>query len=466
MQPLFESPKLDRELKTLVRDNFREFCSGPQPNEFSPTEIPNQFNCIEDGRPPINNFSNENNDSRPPLNRADSSSDNEAEGKFSDDEEEKESAVKQDETDDDDDLPLSKVRLKEKPTSEKVQLPASINSSFEKYMKSKTCSTLEVFLNDLRTCTSNLDSDQETYLVDNLVTTVKESLPTIASIFPETKSDEKLLAQSLSYPLFSILKVMYQHEDKCKKCFNNIVKQVFNRLPMIGFTMLYFLKVHTKLQSRKNPNGNVPFKTSLYKTLCDYLDQTLEDQLFNDLEALEIERTSIFLWILPDIYREFQSTMVNNKDVLKLLVSCIDSKNQRDIIYSITQGKLTIFKTDGVLDCIRESLKYETFEQIFLWQLVQAHDVPIESLQVKFRESSMVQSSMVKHNHKCIFMFLFFTSFLQNILPELESSNNAEALTYMLLLLRTEEPTTELIRLLLCREAKSRGDPFVTSVLR
>lgn len=36
----------------------------------------------------------------------------------------------------------------------------------------------------------------------------------------------------------------------------------------------------------------------------------------------------------------------------------------------------------------------------------------------------------------------------------------------MLLLLRTEEPTTELIRLLLCREAKSRGDPFVTSVLR
>ncbi|XP_055295338.1 integrator complex subunit 3 homolog [Sitodiplosis mosellana] len=432
LQPLFESPKLDRELKTLVRDTFREFCSGP-PNDI-PSDIPSQFNIGDDGRPAINNFGNEN-DTRPTLHRFDSSSDNEVEGKFSDDEDEKESAIKHDETDDDDDLPLSKVRLKEKPIPEKVQLPAAINNSFEKFSKSKTSSTFEVFLNDLRTCTSNLDNDQETYLVDTMVTTIKDTLPaTLSTIFPETKSDEKVLAQSIGYPLFSIYKVMYQHEEKCKKCFNNIIKLVFNKLPMIGYTILYFLKVHTKLQSRKNPNSNVAFKTSLYKTVCDYLDKKLDDQLVNDLETLEIERTSIFLWLLPDIYREFNSIMINNKDVLKLVVSCIDSKNQRDIIYSITQGKLTMFKNDGILECVRESLSYETFEQVFLWQLVQAHDVPIESL--------------------------------QNILPELESSNHSEALTYMLLLLRGEEPTNELIRLLLCREAKSRGDPFVTSALR
>lgn len=396
LQPLFESPKLDRELKTLVRENFREFCSGvPQTPIEYPMEIPMQYNCIEDGRlPPMNSFginNDMNNDIspvRPPLNRADSSSDNEAEGKFSDEEDEKESggiAIKQqDETDDDDDLPLSKVRLKEKPVPEKVQLPTSINGSFEKYMKSKSASTLEVFLNELRTCTSSLDSDQETYLVENLVNTIKDTLPSASGkLFPETKSDDKQLAQSINYPLFSIFKVMYQHEDKCKKCFNNTMKLVFRKLPMIGYMLLYFLKVHTKLQTRKNPNGNVPFKTSLYKTVCDYIEQKLDVQLLKDLEALEIERTSVFLWILPDLFREFDSTMVNNKNVLKLLVSCIDSKNQRDIIYSVTQGKLTIFKTDGVIDCIRESLDYETIEQLFLWQLVQAHDVPIESLQVR-----------------------------------------------------------------------------------
>lgn len=364
-------------MKTLVRDTFREFCSGP-PNDFTP-DTPIQFNCNDDGRPTINSFNNENETRQ----RIDSSSDNEVEGKFSDDEEEKESAIRHDETDDDDDLPLSKVRLKEKPIPEKVQLPASINNSFEKFFKSKSSSTFDVFLNELRTCTSNLDNDQETYLVDTMVTTIKETLPAqLSTIFPETKNDEKVLAQSIGYPLFSIYKVMYQHEEKCKKCFNNIIKLVFNRLPMVGYTMLYFLKVHTKLQTRKNPNSNVAFKTSLYKIVCDYLDKKLDEQLVNDLKTLEIERTSIFLWILPDLYREFNSIMVNNKDVLKLLVSCIDSKNQRDIIYSITQGKLTMFKQEGILECVRESLDYETIEQVFLWQLVHAHDVPMESLQV------------------------------------------------------------------------------------
>lgn len=36
----------------------------------------------------------------------------------------------------------------------------------------------------------------------------------------------------------------------------------------------------------------------------------------------------------------------------------------------------------------------------------------------------------------------------------------------MLLLLKNEKPTAELTRLLLSREAKQRGDPFVTSALR
>ena len=60
--------------------------------------------------------------------------------------------------------------------------------------------------------------------------------------------------------------------------------------------------------------------------------------------------------------------------------------------------------------------------------------------------------------------FVFLSS--QDILPELEASNHAEALTYLLLLLKTEEPTNELIRLLLSRETKNRGDSFVTSALR
>lgn len=271
------------------------------------------------------------------------------------------------------------MRLKEKP---KVQLPTSLNNSFEKFVKSKGSSSFEVFLNDLRTFTQSLDTDQETYVVENIVNIINDSLPKLAKIFPESRTDDKQLSQSISTPLFGIFKVCYQHEDKCKKCFNHIVKLVSKKIAVYGAALLYFLKVQTKLVSRKNPLANATFKTSLYENFCDHLNKNVEEQIVVDLEQLEVERTSIYLWILPDVFREFNDMLVNNADVLKLMVSCIDSKNQRDIIYSITQGKLIIFKNDGILDCIRESLNFETIEQIFLWQLVQAHDIPLDALQV------------------------------------------------------------------------------------
>lgn len=115
LYPLFESPKLDRELKTLIRDNFREFCSGPPQNDQNNflMDMQNQFHCADEGRLQVmshNSFGNE--IEKPSFNRMDSMSDNENEAKFSDEDEDKEVkevSIKNEETDDDDDLPLSKV---------------------------------------------------------------------------------------------------------------------------------------------------------------------------------------------------------------------------------------------------------------------------------------------------------------------------------------------------------------------
>lgn len=358
--------------------------------------MPNQFGPGDEIRMPMmhNNYVNET--EKPTITRLDSSSDNEGDAKFSDEEDEKEggATAKSEETDDDDDLPLSKVRLKEKPISDKVQLPPAINDSFDKCLKAKSSSTFELFLNDLRTCSSNLNAEQENYVVDNIMNVMKSTLPSEGSIFPESKTDEKMLSQSISYPYFSLFKVLHQHEDKNKKCFNNVIQSLYDKLPSIGYMMLYFLKVYTKLLARKNPAGNVSFKTNLYKVYCDHIDEKIEVRLPIDLGLLESESTAMFMWVMPDIYREFKAQMINNCEVLRLLVSCIDSKNLRDIIYSVTQGKLTIFKNEGVIKCVRESFGYETFEQIFLWQLIQAHHVPIEYLQVLIASRSFLANDI------------------------------------------------------------------------
>jgi integrator complex subunit 3 len=53
-------------------------------------------------------------------------------------------------------------------------------------------------------------------------------------------------------------------------------------------------------------------------------------------------------------------------------------------VYDITQGKLKMFNNEGVLEVLRESLEYETFEQMCMWHLLTAHDVPISYIQVSF----------------------------------------------------------------------------------
>lgn len=122
MHPLFESPKLDRELKTLIRENFREFCTGaPHLGEMNslPMDVHHQYHIADESRlqaqPPhqmtdIAGVGGTYSTKTPPFGRSESTdaSETDLEAKFSDDEETT-VAIKNEETDDDDDLPLSKV---------------------------------------------------------------------------------------------------------------------------------------------------------------------------------------------------------------------------------------------------------------------------------------------------------------------------------------------------------------------
>ncbi|KRG03806.1 integrator complex subunit 3 homolog isoform X1 [Drosophila mojavensis] len=459
LHPLFESPKLDRELRNLIRENFREFVSpvSNMPQTMYPathsiqapifkkeadqriTQIGKRLENIDVGAGVLaansSTISLVDDDSKVATIPTESL-ERETEAVFSDEDGENLGRCTKNEenTDDDDDLPLSKVRLKEKPVPEKVELPEAIAESFEIFVTKRNSFTWEAFLKDFRTLpASTLDETQLNYVISNTVLILRETLPQ-QNVFSESKTEEKCLAKSISYPLYGLFRFLYENEDKSKKPFQSLLSEICERLSETGYLLLYFMKIHCKLQTRKNAQQSYQFKTTVYRQICEATDGKIASCLVRDLDLLEKENTTIYLWLLPDIYREFKTIAINNTDLLRITLRCVDAKNVRDIMYSIAQGKMTIFKQDGLIECIRESLEYETYEQFCLWQLIQAHDVPL----------------------KCI----------QDILPELEAANHPEALSHLLLLLKNEEPTNEIIRLLLSREAKSRGDPFVTSALR
>lgn len=398
--PLLESTKLDRELKSLLRDNFREFFSTTESGYSEPSW---------DNKLSISYNAATTDDLR-----------------FSDEEEDP-NQIK-DEHSDDDDLPLSKVIKMEKPIIQTIS--EDIVQSLNTFVMTKSLVSIESLLNLLNE-SSLLSVEQEAYVYEKIVLSLKQSLSNY-TILPVSKSEESL-SDCIDHPIFGLFKPLYQ-EEKSSSNITNLLTYIQKQIPSTGYLLLHYLKVYAKLQSRRKENSQGIFKSSVYTHFCDVIQSKLQHQLKFDLDLLEKSNSHVFFWILPDLFKEYKQVMLNNCEILSIVIGAIDANNLRDIIFNVTQGKLVIFKNEDIVQVIRESLEFETFEQFCFWQLLQAHDIPLESF--------------------------------QDILPELDTSKHAEALTYILLLLRNEKPSTDLVKCLLGRDSRNKADAFVISVLR
>ncbi|XP_058820885.1 integrator complex subunit 3 homolog isoform X2 [Topomyia yanbarensis] len=422
--PLLESTKLDRELRSMLRENFREFFSSADSiqSTFCETQSFKSLSA-EDGEFP----SDLSEDCCSSI--QETTIYNTPEQIFKEDEKDAEIMCLKDDHSDDDDLPLSKVIKMEKPIIQSI--PVDVLRSLDVFVETKNAHCFESLLTSL-IAVNKLNIEQETYVYEKTVSTLGETL-TCHLVFPESKSDE-WLSESINHPLFNLFKMLFQSGDKATSSLTNLIAFTYSHIPSIGYLLLHYLKVCAKLQTRRKENTVSTFNVSVYNQFCSIINSPLKNQLQVDLVLLEKKSLHAFLWILPDLYKEYKEVMVNNTDIISLFVGAIDANNLRDVIFSITQGKLVMFSNDGIIDVIRDSLEYETFEQFCFWQLLQAHDVPLESF--------------------------------QDLLPVLDTSLHAEALTYILLLLKTEKPTSDLVKCLLSRECKNKADPFVISILR
>ncbi|KAL1378996.1 hypothetical protein pipiens_015223 [Culex pipiens pipiens] len=132
LMPLLESAKLDRELKSMLRENFREFFSSSDTG-YSEPSWDNKLNIS--------------------YNAATTD-----DLRFSDEEEDSAIMSMKDEHSDDDDLPLSKVIKMEKPIVQTI--PEDIVQSLNSFVTTKTLDNIELLL-ELLNESSSLSLEQE-----------------------------------------------------------------------------------------------------------------------------------------------------------------------------------------------------------------------------------------------------------------------------------------------------------------
>ena len=250
-------------------------------------------------------------------------------------------------------------------------------------------------------------------------------------------------------------------EDPSRNTLLVLLTQMRKRQRRIGYLMLYFLKVDKSNQEggvRENGGKMAPYRDFVKAMIESAGNGSDADEnggsgaedgadgesaetptdlcscLLSDLRCCVEDDVRVFCVLLPEIFAQFTSTALSSAELLHLVVSSIDGAQLQDIVCHVFLGHLSMFRKDTLMNVLNASLEWESIEQLFLWQIIGAHD-----------------GVNVEH--------------ALPLMPKLEYPRHSEALTALLLLLKREAPTQDLLRHVLSREQKD-DDAFVISILR
>ncbi|XP_050547063.1 integrator complex subunit 3-like isoform X3 [Daktulosphaira vitifoliae] len=423
--PLFTNPRLDGELRAMIQNNFREFCDPPAVEGAALKEDDMKDNiCIS-------------------LKEEMSGSENE-DVTFSD--EESESSPKKLIMIENNSLPIIKPSAKVK-LKDKNSLPLDLDKE-----------ALQTLGKELRLETENLffekDNERKCEAMEKIVQLIvqdDEIYPDILAAlgsclscllknqieeknFPSICNDDAL-EDSIGKPLFVMFRSLTQfsEDDSRRLQLLSVLAEMRTHQTRIGYLLLYYLQVISTININSDRKTNKCIKTNVYKEFCETQEIELNECLLSDLQLCQDDDFSMFCWLVPAVFNNFSKITIGNEEFLHLVVSTVDGAQIQEIICLILQGKLTMLRAESIPSLINCSLNWETIEQYFFWQLISAHDIDIKVI-------------------------------LTNI-SKLDFNNHSEALTSILLILKREKPTLDILKPVLCREIKPLNDQFVVSVI-
>ncbi|XP_068423201.1 integrator complex subunit 3 isoform X1 [Clinocottus analis] len=406
LAPLFDNPKLDRELRSMLRERFPEFCSSPSP----PTEVK-----MEEA----SSLEMENN----VMDKEDGCYDN-TEAAFSDDEEEVQNKGK-------------KREFRFHPIKEAVvEEPADITpwlDQLDDTMKEKVqqlqktsdtetqCEVMQEIVDLI--LEEDFDSEQMSALASCLAELFKDHFR--GDVLPDEITEESL-EESVSKPVCLVFRnlVTMQEDNSGFSVLLDMLAEFYQKQPKIGYHLLYYLK------ASKAANG----KMMLYESFAQATALgDLHTCLMMDMKACQEDDVRLLCYLTPSIYSEFPDETLRSGELLNMIVAVIDSTQLQELMCHVMMGNLVMFRKDSVLNILIQSLDWETFEQYSTWQLFLAHSVPLESI--------------------------------IPILQHLKYKEHPEALSCLLLQLRREKPSEEMVKMVLSRPCHHE-DQFTTSILR
>ncbi|KAK7077735.1 hypothetical protein SK128_026783 [Halocaridina rubra] len=430
LEPLFDSPRMDVELRKLIRETFPEFCSASAVSDVKPEDyvapvssaasVTRMDLMAETGLDfatssvPESVVNNNNH------------SEDEGEAMFSDEEE---------------DVPTSKINSSTPPVPIKMEkteekevtgvLPVGdvklkqINNVNVKEEKMDLSKHLEFLESDMRSIIidfqNETDTQQRCYLLqkmcdlilsDDLVQEESQNLasclcPLLAddlspgvSLLPQDITPESI-QESLGRPLFVLFDnlITLPEDDHRRQPLLQLLVEMHKITSSVGYIFLYFLKASTIRAEKEDEKDDKMFLT--YRDLCKASGQKdFAGFIIRDLVCCSENDSRVLSWIIPDVYKSFPKQTRGSSDILQIVIERLDSTQLHDLVCMVLQGSLVMFDNGAFANILEKSLQWETMEQLFLWQLAKAHEIPVDCcLSVMPRLKFTSHSATVNNTH-------------------------------------------------------------------
>ena len=416
--PLFDNAKLDEELRTMLRERFPYFVVK-EGEEVPPPVLEDETVAgnVESGN---------------------------SSARFSDDEDDDEDRDFKSDVKKEDEERKKKVK---KSTNNRIQRESDGQNNGDdldqdmkdvlKELKSESDVGRKCEITDnlvKRVMEDDFDFEQCSALASQIADVLQEEF--VGKVFPDSgllEPSKESIEDSIGRPIFVVFRSLCEmtDHDGGQETLLQVLSELYALQPRVGYYLLYFLSAEGKISGASRTAKE---KASIYKDLCEAIDTnySLDICLVNDMRQCQEDDVNLFVHLIPEIFTNFPKHSVGNTDLLYLLVSCVDGVQVQKLTCHVVSKDFVLFKKDSFQTVLQCSLGWETFEQYVLWQLASAHELPIE--------------------------------WIVPIIPKLSFAKHSEALTSILLLLREETPTQDLIKAILTREAEA-GDRFVVATL-
>ena len=121
-------------------------------------------------------------------------------------------------------------------------------------------------------------------------------------------------------------------------------------------------------------------RVEIYRMFCSARGLRCEAGLARDLQVCRDEDTELLVMVVPHLYRLMAEVVLGRVDILHLLVSCLDGSQLLLVVEEVVGQQLTLLTADTCAATLQASLEWETLEQMVLWQIYHAHDLPVSCL--------------------------------------------------------------------------------------